>query len=260
MGRETTFDRHENDSRARPSDSPPDRTYECQAESWSETTLYFEFDSSAILIDHWQEVDGRMIPLNRRLWCTKNPKLKPCEEFVGDNTVLNYVGLRHDQERKGCIGHKPNIPSVHPFREAKLALRDIEQILRDFSIDMPSYTKRDPSQSGCFFCFYQHKIERVRPKETYPDLFDEAKKYDKVCENSGNLFAWNNGEPLSELEKQKRVIAIKAEYKLRQKREATHLTTCRSRRFSGWFTTTRRHWKTRSRHPSSPRSERERRG
>ena len=35
--------------------------------------------------DHWYEVSGGMIPSNHRRWCTKMLKLKPFEEFVGDD-------------------------------------------------------------------------------------------------------------------------------------------------------------------------------
>lgn len=170
--------------------------------------------------DHWYEVFGGMIPSSNRRWCTKLLKLKPFEDFVGDDPVSNYVGLRADEDREGYISHKPNITPVYPFRVAGLVLRDIEQILMDNGIGMPPYTKWGRSRSGCYFCFYQQKIEWVRLKETHPDLFEKAKEYEKVYEQSGNLFTWSNGEPLAELERPHRVIAIKTEYEVRRKREA----------------------------------------
>ncbi len=169
--------------------------------------------------DHWYEVYGGMIPSNHRRWCTKQLKLKPFEEFVGDDDVLNYVGLRYDEDREGYISHKPNITPVYPFRVAKLVLRDIEQILQDEGVGMPPYTKWGRSRSGCFFCFYQQKIEWVRLKETHPDLFEEAKKYERVYEKTGNFFTWST-EALTDLEKPKRMIEIKTEHEVRRKREA----------------------------------------
>lgn len=170
--------------------------------------------------DHWYEVYGGMIPSNHRRWCTKQLKLKPFEEFCGEDQVLNYVGLRYDEEREGYISHKPNLTPVYPFREAKLVLRDIELILQDSGVGMPPYTKWGRSRSGCFFCFYQQKIEWVRLKETHPDLYEEAKKYERVYEKSGNLFTWSSRESLAEMEKPHRVIQIKTEHELRRKREA----------------------------------------
>jgi len=169
--------------------------------------------------DHWYEVYGGMIPSNHRRWCTKLLKLKPFEEFVGDDPVLNYVGLRADEDREGYISHKSNITPVYPFREVGFRLRDIEQILQDSGIGMPPYTKWGRSRSGCFFCFYQQKIEWVRLKETHPELYEQAKKYERVYEKSGNQFTWNsNGETLEELEQPRRVIAIKTEHEIRRKR------------------------------------------
>ena len=169
--------------------------------------------------DHWYEVFGGMIPSNHRRWCTKLLKLKPFEEFVGDDTVLNYVGLRADEDREGYISHKPNITPVYPFREAGLVLRDIEQILQNNGIGMPPYTKWGRSRSGCYFCFYQQKIEWVRLKETHPDLFERAKAYERVYEKTGNFFTWSGRESLAEIEKPHRVIQIKTEHELRRKRQ-----------------------------------------
>ena len=55
-------------------------------------------------------------------------KLKPFEEFVGEDPVINYVGLRADETRTGYISHKPNITPVYPFREDGLKLADVEDI------------------------------------------------------------------------------------------------------------------------------------
>ena len=167
--------------------------------------------------DHWYEVFGGMIPSNHRRWCTKMLKLRPFEDHVGDDRVINYVGLRADEDREGYISHKPNIEAVYPFREAGMVLRDIEQILQTSGVGMPPYTKWGRSRSGCFFCFYQQKIEWVRLKETYPDLYEQAKTYERPYEPTGNLFTWNGRESLAEMERPHRVIEIKAEHARRMK-------------------------------------------
>ena len=77
--------------------------------------------------DHWYDVYGGMIPSNHRRWCTKMLKLKPFEEFVGDDPVINYVGLRADENRSGYISHKTNITAVYPFRDDGLKLADIRK-------------------------------------------------------------------------------------------------------------------------------------
>ncbi|MDE2824565.1 MAG: phosphoadenosine phosphosulfate reductase family protein [Chloroflexota bacterium] len=172
--------------------------------------------NSELSFDHWYDVYGGMIPSNHRRWCTKMLKLKPFEAFVGDDPVMNYVGLRADENRTGYISHKPNITPVYPFQQDGLKLADIEEILLSSGVGMPPYTAWGRSRSGCFFCFYQQKIEWVRLKERHPDLFEAAKSYERPYEDSGNTFTWSERESLSELEQPHRVQAIKAEHARRQ--------------------------------------------
>ncbi len=170
--------------------------------------------------DHWYEMYGGMIPSNHRRWCTRALKLKPFEQYCDDDEVVNYVGLRADEDRSGYISHKPNIKAVYPFREDGLVLRDIEEILRTSGVGMPPYTRWGRTRSGCYFCFYQQKIEWVRLKETHPDLYEKAKAYEKPYEKTGNFFTWSQGESLAELERPERMEAIKREHVIRIERKA----------------------------------------
>ena len=168
--------------------------------------------------DHWYDVYGGMIPSNHRRWCTKMLKLRPFEDFVGDDPVINYVGLRADENRTGYISHKPNITVVYPFQEDGLELADIKELLRSSGVGLPPYTRWGRTRSGCFFCFYQQKIEWVRLKEEHPELYEEAKAYERPCERSGRTFTWSAKESLTELERPERMAAIKREHELRAAR------------------------------------------
>jgi 3'-phosphoadenosine 5'-phosphosulfate sulfotransferase (PAPS reductase)/FAD synthetase len=168
--------------------------------------------------DHWYEMYGGMIPSNHRRWCTRALKLKPFEQYVGNDEVINYVGLRAEENRSGYISHKSNITPVYPFKEDGLVLRDIEGILRDSGVGMPPYTKWGRTRSGCYFCFYQQKIEWVKLKETYPDLYEKAKAYEKPYEKTGNFFTWSQGESLADMEQPERVEQIKREHIIRIER------------------------------------------
>lgn len=170
--------------------------------------------------DHWYDVYGGMIPSNHRRWCTKMLKLKPFEQFVGDDPVINYVGLRADESRSGYISHKSNITAVYPFQTDGLRLDDIHEILNNSGVGLPPYTDWGRSRSGCFFCFYQQKIEWVRLKETHPDLFEKAKAYEKPYEGSGNTFTWSGRESLEALEQPERMQAIKEEHAKRRRERA----------------------------------------
>ena len=88
--------------------------------------------SSTDTFDHWLAVYGGMLPSNRRRWCTRQLKLKPFEEYVGDGPVVNYVGLRADERRVGYISTKPNITAVYPFQEDGLVRADVIRILGGF--------------------------------------------------------------------------------------------------------------------------------
>lgn len=169
--------------------------------------------------DKWLTVYGGMIPSNHRRWCTRMLKLKPFEEYVGRDPVLNYIGIRADEQRQGYISHKPNITPVYPFIEDGLVLADIKRILLESGLGLPTFTRWGRTRSGCFFCFYQQKIEWVRLREAHPDLFEEAKKYEFANKVNGNPFYWSGDEPLSELEKPARIEEIERKWALARERD-----------------------------------------
>ena len=71
------------------------------------------------------------------------------------------------------------------------------------------------SRSGCFFCFFQQKIEWVWLLEQHPEKFKEAMKY----ENVDDTFTWNQHESLEELKQPERVKQIKLDHLKRTGRE-----------------------------------------
>ena len=85
---------------------------------------------------------------------------------------------------------------------------------------MPPYTAWGRTRSGCFFCFYQQKIEWVRLKQRYPQLFDEAKSYEKPNSVNGNVFYWCGSESLAELEQPERMAQIEENWRKSQERLA----------------------------------------
>ena len=177
--------------------------------------------------EHWLIVYGNMLPSNHRRWCTKMMKLKPFEDFCGDGPVINYVGLRADERlREGYISTKPNIKAVYPFREDGICYEDVVRILEESGLGLPPYTEWGRTRSGCYFCFYQQKIEWVRLKERHPDLFEQAKEYERRSVINGEEFFWNERESLEELERPERMEEIRRNWEERQlhrKKRATRL-------------------------------------
>jgi 3'-phosphoadenosine 5'-phosphosulfate sulfotransferase (PAPS reductase)/FAD synthetase len=159
--------------------------------------------------DHWFKVYGEMIPSNHRRWCTRMLKLQPFEQYIGEDEVINYIGIRADEQRVGYISTKPNIKAVFPFRDDGLVYEDIVRILTESGVGMPRYTEWGRTRSGCFFCFYQQKIEWVRLKETYPELYEQAKTYEKPNKINGNTFYWSQNESLADIETPERTAEIK---------------------------------------------------
>jgi hypothetical protein len=101
-----------------------------------------------------------------------------------------------------------------------ISYEGVQRILEDSGLGMPSYTKWGRTRSGCFFCFYQQKIEWVRLKQQYPEFFEQAKAYEKPNPVNGNIFYWCGSEPLSVLEKPERIAQIEENWQKTQERFA----------------------------------------
>jgi 3'-phosphoadenosine 5'-phosphosulfate sulfotransferase (PAPS reductase)/FAD synthetase len=172
--------------------------------------------------EHWLKVYGGMLPSNHRRWCTKMLKLRPFERYMGDDPVVNYVAIRADEPRVGYISTKPNIMAVYPFRDDGLVKADILRILEDSGLGMPPYHEWGRTRAGCYFCFYQQKIEWVRLRQHHPELFERAKALEEASLAQGVEFYWNADEPLSALERPERIAEIEANWEEKRKRRLTN--------------------------------------
>jgi 3'-phosphoadenosine 5'-phosphosulfate sulfotransferase (PAPS reductase)/FAD synthetase len=104
--------------------------------------------------------------------------------------------------------------------EDVLVRDDIFQLLRDSGVGVPEYYEKVEfevdgikgeyarSRSGCYFCFFQQKIEWVWLYEQHNDLFKLAMQY----ENEKAGFTWNQNESLQELMQPERIENIKREF------------------------------------------------
>jgi 3'-phosphoadenosine 5'-phosphosulfate sulfotransferase (PAPS reductase)/FAD synthetase len=156
-------------------------------------------------------------------WCTKQLKIIPLEQFVGDDEAVSYIGIRADEKRDGYISTKPNIKPVYPFKEAGLVHADIIRLLEESGIGLPNYY-RWRTRSGCFFCFFQRKYEWVQLANEHPDLFEEAVKYEQE-HSDGRNFTWVQGETLLELLERKESVLAEHERSLaRQKQRKPNKT------------------------------------
>lgn len=146
-------------------------------------------------------------------------KIKPFEEYVGEDSVISYIGIRADENRDGYLSTKPNIRAVYPFKEAGIVEADVYRILEEAGLGIPSYYDWR-TRSGCYFCFFQRKAEWVGLKERHPDLYEKAKAYEKVDDSTGVHYTWSERESLVELEQPDRVDEIKRKQKAAMQAEA----------------------------------------
>lgn len=159
------------------------------------------------------------LPSPQVRWCTEYLKIKPYEDYVGDDPVTSYVGIRADElHRKGYISTKPNIVARFPFVEDGLVHADIMRILENSGLGLPEYYQWR-SRSGCFFCFYQQRREWIGLLEKHPKLFEEAKLYEREDPVTGEKYTWVQNESLEELSRPERVAQIKADYERKLERE-----------------------------------------
>jgi 3'-phosphoadenosine 5'-phosphosulfate sulfotransferase (PAPS reductase)/FAD synthetase len=154
--------------------------------------------------DVWlKEYYGGFLPNPRSRWCTRVLKIKPFEEFIGNSTAYSYIGIRHDEKRDGYVAKKPvviserpNITPCYPFKDLKMGLADIQNLLESTGLGFPGYYKWR-SRSGCYFCFYQQRGEWARLRKNHPHLFESAQSFEK--EEGGRRFTWVQGKELTEI-------------------------------------------------------------
>ncbi len=174
--------------------------------------------------DHYLELYGGYLPSPNMRWCTRMLKLKPYEDHIGDDNVVSYVGIRADENRSGYVSTKPNIVPVFPFKEDGVKRLDVYRILEESGLGMPEYYEWR-SRSGCFFCFYQRRSEWVGLKERHPNLYEQAKEYEKIDAETGERFTWSSAESLVELELPERMAEIVEEQEARKERLALRPTS-----------------------------------
>ena len=153
--------------------------------------------------DHWLQVYQGTLPSASMRWCTKNLKIKPLEDWLGNDQAISYVAIRADENRLGYVSTKPNITAVFPFREEGIDRDGVNAILDESGIGLPAYYEWR-TRSGCYFCFFQRKHEWVGLADRHPDLFERAIEYeDKVKYAStamrGRQYTWSQGESLRDL-------------------------------------------------------------
>lgn len=159
---------------------------------------------------------GGFLPSPQVRWCTELLKIKPFEEEIGDSVCYNYIGIRADEpHRKGYISTKSNIIPRYPFVEDDIKKEDVIRILEESGLGLPDYY-RWRSRSGCYFCFFQQRIEWVGLLKNHPRLYELAESFEREDSGTGERYTWSSRESLSELRSEERQKEIIEEHQRRQ--------------------------------------------
>lgn len=149
-----------------------------------------------------------------------------------DTKSFNKVVFEFLKTTDYPVGQLDSFPLID--NTDNVGLQDVFDILESSGVGIPAYYKPieyeveidgeikkgtySRSRSGCFFCFYQQKIEWVWLLEQHPELFEKAIEYEKEG------YAWAE-ETLEELRRPERVRAIKKEHYLRTLRQQKRTRT-----------------------------------
>lgn len=157
---------------------------------------------------------------NRRLIFDKLDRL-----FNKGVANFNHVAFNFMKSRNYPLSFEEDYPLLDD--EEVLVRDDIFKLLRASDVGVPAYYEKIDyqvngkvgqyarSRSGCFFCFFQQKIEWIWLYEQHPDLYAQAMEY----ENEKEGFTWNQYESLQDLIHPNRVNLIKKEHLNRMNRK-----------------------------------------
>jgi uncharacterized pyridoxamine 5'-phosphate oxidase family protein len=153
---------------------------------------------------------------------TQNQKLNLLLDT--DVKAFNHLVFEFLKTTEYPLAHEDSFALLN--NEDVLIRDDIFRILEESGVGVPAYYKKidfdingkkgqySRSRSGCFFCFFQQKIEWIWLYEQHPGLYKKAMEYEK------DGYTWGQHESLEELIQPVRMAAIKEEYVKRMERKS----------------------------------------
>lgn len=143
--------------------------------------------------------------------------------------VFNKVVFEFLKTTDYPVGKLDSFPLID--NEDVLGKNDIFRILEESGVGVPAYYNPvefevdgkkgtySRSRSGCYFCFFQQRIEWIWLLEQHPDLYKKSMEYEK------DGYTWIQGETLEELSRPERVRQIKLDYIKKQESLKTKTTS-----------------------------------
>jgi 3'-phosphoadenosine 5'-phosphosulfate sulfotransferase (PAPS reductase)/FAD synthetase len=140
-------------------------------------------------------------------------------------STFNKVVFTFLKDKTHPISYLDNFSLLN--HEDNLNRDDIFKLLRESGVGVPAYYEKVPftvdgqigeyarSRSGCYFCFFQQRIEWIWLYEQHQDLFKKATEYEK------DGYTWIQGERLEDLVKPERIRQIKLDAIKRREKKST---------------------------------------
>lgn len=141
-----------------------------------------------------------------------------------DSSTFNKVMFAFLKDKNYPISELDSFSLLN--HKDNLNREDIFKLLRESGVGVPAYYEKIPfivdgqtgeyarSRSGCYFCFFQQRIEWIWLYEQHPDLFKKAMKYEK------DGYTWIQGERLENLIQPDRIRQIKLDAIKRSEKNA----------------------------------------
>ncbi|MGB0880288.1 MAG: phosphoadenosine phosphosulfate reductase family protein [Polaribacter sp.] len=198
---------------------------------WSEDVLYkiFNPENQSQLLDYYsQYFSGNKLDkidaiFSSSIFFDRNYRLEK-ERIVKEklDALLKFGVVEYNKiifQYLKTTNYPLSFEEDYPLleNEDNLVREDIFRILRESGVGVPAYYNKVEyevdgqkgeyarSRSGCYFCFFQQKIEWVWLYEQHPEKFKEAMTY----ENEKEMFTWIPNESLKELMQPERIKEIK---------------------------------------------------
>ncbi len=169
----------------------------------------------------------KFLPSLKFRWCTIELKTDTFKKYMqekidkGCKKIHLYVGIRADEPQRIDNYKKQNkenensiLQTHYPLFDNGIIKKDVYNLLIESGVGYPDYYSWR-SRSGCYFCFFQRKIEWVGLLERHPDLFQKALDLEK---NAGKGYTWCLDMTLEELKKPENIKKIKAKHEEKRKK------------------------------------------
>jgi len=135
------------------------------------------------------------LPFHKARWCTVDFKIRPFEEYVGQDEVVSYIGLRADEpERTGYLGDKgTNIVPRYILREMGITRTDVEQLAKQLGLP-------PTGKWSCGCCPFKPMMLQVEMVENFPEMAEWMAwvETEKVRRGAGG-YTWIHGYSMREL-------------------------------------------------------------